>query len=165
MFVRREPLIAPRFGRVRWLSGAGIDNSQGEGKVIMKFSDTNGRRAGVGVGCLLGGVAAAMMSMPTAAAAPDQCDADQLAGTVSSVTGQARQYLGAHPGANQVVTAAYGQPRDQASSNIRGYFTANPQEYYELRAILAPIGDAQRQCNVTLLPADLASAYAEFMAG
>ena len=31
--------------------------------------------------------------------------------------------------------------------------------------ILAPIGDTQRQCNVSLLPADLASAYSEFMAG
>jgi heme-binding protein len=165
IFVRRERPIGEPLGRVRWPSGVGIDNSQREGKVIMKFSNTDGRRAGVGVGCLLGGVAAAMVSMPTAAAAPDQCGADQLAGTVSSVTGQARQYLGTHPGANQVVTAAYGQPRDQASSNIRGYFTANPQEYYELRGILAPIGDAQRQCNVTLLPADLAAAYTEFMAG
>jgi heme-binding protein len=31
--------------------------------------------------------------------------------------------------------------------------------------ILAPIGDAQRQCNVTMLPPELASAYTEFMAG
>lgn len=133
----------------------------------MNFSGMSARRRGVrvGVGCLLGGVAAAMVSMPSAAAAPGRCDADQLAGTVSTVTGQARQYLGVHPGANQVVTAAYGQPRDQAASNIRGYFTANPQEYYELRGILAPIGDAQTRCNVTLLPPDLASAYTEFMAG
>ncbi len=133
----------------------------------MNFSGMSARRRGVrvGVGCLLGGVAAAMVSMPSAAAAPGRCDADQLAGTVSTVTGQARQYLGVHPGANQVVTAAYGRPRDQAASNIRGYFTANPQEYYELRGILAPIGDAQTRCNVTLLPPDLASAYTEFMAG
>ena len=63
------------------------------------------------------------------------------------------------------MTAAAGQPRDQAAANLRGYFTAHLQEYYDLRGILAPIGDAQRQCNVTVLPPDLASAYSEFMLG
>ena len=63
------------------------------------------------------------------------------------------------------MTAAAGQPRDQAAANLRGYFTAHLQEYYDLRGILAPIGDAQRQCKVTVLPSDLASAYNEFMAG
>jgi hemophore-related protein len=73
--------------------------------------------------------------------------------------------LDTHPGANQMVTAAYHQPRSDAAANIRGYLTANPQEYYELRAILAPTGDTQRQCNVRVLPPDLASAYDQFMAG
>ena len=132
--------------------------------MIKRSNGVNTRRAGVGVACLLGGVAAALIAGPTAAAT-EQCSAAALSGTVSSVTGQAQQYLGAHPGANHVVTAAYGQPRDQAASDIRGYFTANPQEYYDLRGILAPIGDVQRQCNVTVLPPELASAYNEFMAG
>ncbi len=35
------------------------------------------------------------------------------------------------------------QPCPQAEADVRGYFTANPQEYYELRGILAPIGDTQ----------------------
>ncbi|HNM85686.1 MAG: heme-binding protein [Mycobacterium sp.] len=131
---------------------------------MKRSNGVNTRRAGVGVACLLGGVAAALIAGPTAAAT-EQCSAAALSGTVSSVTGQAQQYLGAHPGANHVVTAAYGQPRDQAASDIRGYFTANPQEYFELRGILAPIGDVQRQCNVTVLPPELASAYNEFMAG
>ena len=38
---------------------------------------------------------------------------------------------------------------------MRGYFTANPGQYYDLRGILAPIGDVQRQCNVSVLPPDL----------
>ena len=101
---------------------------------------------------------------PTAAAAPD-CNADSVAGTVSSVTGSARSYLAAHPGANQAVTAAMGQPRPAAEASLRGYFTANPHEYYDLRGILAPIGDVQSHCNVTVLPPDLASAYTTFMAG
>ena len=70
-----------------------------------------------------------------------------------------------HPGANQAVGAAFSQPRDQAAGTLRGYFTANPQEYYDLKGILAPIGDTQRQCNVSVLPPELASAYTEFMAG
>ena len=133
--------------------------------MIMNFSGINARRgvAGIAAGCLLGGLAATITA-PAASAAPD-CSAAGVSGTVSSVTGSARDYLAAHPGANQVVTAAYGQPQPQAESNIRGYFTANPQEYYELRGILAPIGDTQRACNVTVLSPELASAYNTFMAG
>jgi hemophore-related protein len=134
--------------------------------MIMKFSGITGRRtvAGACAAGLLGGLATATIAAPTAGAAPD-CSASGLANTVSSVTGSARQYLADHPGANQAVTAAFNQPRPEAAANLRGYFTANPQEYYDLRGILAPIGDAQRQCNVTVLPADLASAYDQFMAG
>jgi hemophore-related protein len=121
---------------------------------------------GLGAACLIGGgLAAATVSAPMASAAPDQCSADAVAATVSSVTGTAQQYLGSHPGANQVVTAAYAQPRPQAEANVRGYFTANPQEYYDLRGILAPLGDKQRQCNVQVLSPELASAYDQFMAG
>ncbi|MBJ7384638.1 MAG: hemophore-related protein, partial [Mycolicibacterium sp.] len=65
----------------------------------------------------------------------------------------------------QAVTAAKSQPRPEAEANLRGYFTANPSEYYELRGILQPIGDTQQRCNVTVLPPELASAYDTFMAG
>ena len=84
---------------------------------------------------------------------------------VGTTLGSARAYLDTHPGANQAVTAAMGQPRPQAEANLRGYFSANPQEYYDLRGILAPIGDVQTQFNVSVLPPDLASAYTTFMAG
>ena len=124
-----------------------------------------GNVVGICAGALLGGFATATIAAPSASAAPEQCDANSLANTVSTTTGSAHTYLDAHPDANQAVTAAMGQPRDQAAANLRGYFTVHPQEYSDLRGILAPIGDAQRQCNVTVLPADLASAYSEFMAG
>ena len=123
------------------------------------------RIAGVAVGCLLGGVTAATIAAPTAAAAPDQCTAGGVSNTVSTTLGSAQAYLDTHPGANQAVGAAFSQPRPQAAATLRDYFTANPQEYYELRGILAPIGDTQRQCNVSVLPPDLAAAYNEFMAG
>jgi heme-binding protein len=122
------------------------------------------RMAGISAGCLLGGMAMGIVGAPSAAAAPD-CSPGGVNATVSATTGSAQQYLAAHPGANEVVTAAYGEPRPQAESNIRNYFTAHPQEYTDLRGILAPIGDSERQCNVSALPPNLESAYHEFMAG
>jgi hemophore-related protein len=122
------------------------------------------RMAGISAGFLLGGLAAGLAGAPSATAAPD-CSPEGVNTTVSSVTGSAQQYLATHPGANQVVTAAYNEPRQEAASNLRGYFTAHPQEYSDLRGILAPIGDTERQCNVTALPSNLESAYHEFMAG
>lgn len=121
------------------------------------------RRFGLGVG-LLGATAATLVAAPSASAAPD-CSPAGVSSTVNSVTGSAQQYLAAHPGANAVVNQAINSPRPQASADVRSYFTAHPQEYLELRGILAPIGDTQRQCQTTALPPGLASAYAEFMAG
>jgi hemophore-related protein len=141
--------------------------SQYEGKSIMKNIGITARRkvAGAVIGSLLGGVAAATIAAPSAVAVPQGCNAADVAGTASSTLGAARGYLNDHPGANQAVTAAFTQPRGQASADLRNYFTANPGEYYDLKGILAPIGDKQRQCNVPVLPADLQSAYDEFMAG
>lgn len=132
----------------------------------MKISSIVARRqvAGIGAGFLLGGMAMGVVGAPSAAAAPD-CSPAGVNATVSSVEGTATQYLAGHPDANQVVTAAYGQPRPQAESNLRTYFTAHRQEYNDLRGILTPIGDTERQCNTTALPPNLESAYQEFMAG
>jgi heme-binding protein len=147
-------------------SGTSTIKSQHLKEQIMKFSSVPARRrlAGVSAGCLLGGLAVGLVGAPSAAAAPD-CSPEGVNATVSSVTGAAQQYLGNHPGANQAVTAAYGQPRPEAAANLRSYFTAHPQEYHDLRGILAPIGDTERQCNVTALSPGLESAYHEFMAG
>jgi hemophore-related protein len=130
---------------------------------MMKFSGKTLRRHTAGCG-LLAGLAATMIAAPTASAAPD-CSAAGVSNTVTSAEGSARQYLDGHPGANAAVTAAFSEPRPQAASDLRNYFTAHPQEYNDLRGILAPIGDTQRQCNTTVLSPDLESAYNEFMAG
>jgi hemophore-related protein len=133
----------------------------------MKFCCITARRkvAGAVVGSLLGGVAAATIAAPSAAAAPQGCNAGEVADTVSSTWSNARQYLNTHPDANQVVMAAFNQPRGQAATDLRNYFTANPGQYYDLKGILAPIGDKQHQCNTTVLSPGLQSAYDEFMAG
>jgi heme-binding protein len=130
---------------------------------MTKFSGKTARRHAAGIG-VFAGLAVTTMAAPTAWAAPD-CSAAGVSNTVSSVTGSANRYLGNHPGANAVVTAAKNEPRPQAETDLRGYFTAHPQEYVELRGILAPIGDTQRQCNTAVLSPDLQSAYDEFMAG
>ncbi len=114
---------------------------------------------------VVGGMAAAVLAAPIASAATDVCTGGGVANTVSSVTGSAQQYLANHPGAGQVISAAMHQSPEQAAADVRGYFTANPQEYYDLRGILAPIGDVQRQCNVSVLPPALEAAYSQFMAG
>lgn len=116
-------------------------------------------------GFAIAGVAAATIAAPMASANPDVCTGGGVADTVSSVTGAAQQYLGTHPGAGQALSAAISQSPDQAEATVRGYFTANPQEYYDLRGILAPIGDVQHQCNVTVLSPALQTAYTRFMAG
>lgn len=132
------------------------------------FTVPTSRRAlaGVGAACLFGGLAVATVAAPTALAQPaQQCTASSVSATVSNVTGAARQYLDANPGANQAVTAAMSQPRPEAEANLRGYFNANPSQYYDLRGILAPLGETQRACNIAVLPGDLQSAYDTFMAG
>ena len=131
----------------------------------MKIIEVNTRRriAGISAGCVLAGAVAATITAPVASAAPD-CSQDAVTNTVNAATGSAWGYLRDHPGANQAVMTAYTQPA-AAESTLRDYFSANPGEYYELRGILAPIGETQRQCNVVALPAPLASAYDKFMAG
>lgn len=133
----------------------------------MNSSGISARRKVVGAlaGSLLGGLAAATIVAPNAAAAPQGCSAADVAGTAGSTLSAARGYLNDHPSANEVVTAAFNAPRGQAETDLRNYFTANPSEYYDLKGILSPIGDKQRQCNVAVLPADLQSAYDTFMAG
>jgi hydroxyethylthiazole kinase-like sugar kinase family protein len=47
--------------------------------MMMKISGSNARMKVAGVGCLLGGLAAAIMSAPSATAAPARCDASGVA--------------------------------------------------------------------------------------
>ena len=124
------------------------------------------RRATVGMfaGCLLGGTALATVAAPIANAAP--CTASGATGTISQVSGAASQFLAAHPGADQALTNAASQSPADARASVRGYFTANPGEYVELKGITAPLVDLQKQCGVSGLGgADLLQAFNEFQAG
>ncbi|EUA68682.1 nitrilotriacetate monooxygenase component A domain protein [Mycobacterium xenopi 4042] len=83
----------------------------------MKSSGKTLRRRVTGA-CLLGSAAATMIVAPTATAAPD-CSPAAVNNTVSSATGTARQYLDAHPDANDAVTSAFSKPRPQAAADLR----------------------------------------------
>jgi hemophore-related protein len=134
--------------------------------MIMKNNGVGARRrlAGTAAGCLIAGFALATAGAPSAVAATD-CSPDAVANTVSATMSSARSYLAAHPEANEIMTPALDQPGPQTAATVRQYFTAHPLQYLQLRGILAPIGETQQQCNVSLLSPEKASAYDQFMAG
>jgi hypothetical protein len=87
-----------------------------------------------------------------------------VADTVSATWGSARQYMNNHPGATRSSTR-------RSTSRVAGgvgrslVLHRQPCEYYDLKGILAPIGDKQRQCNVTVLPPQLLRPTTRSMAG
>lgn len=114
-------------------------------------------------GCVVGGIALAGLAAPVASAAP--CSVSEAAGTISSVSGAASQYLTAHPGADRVLSDARTQPREEARTTVRNYFTANPGEYMDLKNITAPLVDLRNRCGSAGVPGDLVDAFNEFQAG
>jgi hemophore-related protein len=107
-------------------------------------------------GAVAAGLLGAVVAGPPAAAAPAACTASGLATTASGALGAAGQYLGSHPDADNVLTAAASQSPEDARSSVRGYFTAHPNEFLELQNILRPVTDLRNQCDVPLSPGQLA---------
>jgi len=114
-------------------------------------------------GALASAAALAMLAAPAAAAEP--CRADAATATISQVSGAASQYLAAHPGANDALSNALTQPRDQATTTVRNYFMANPGEYFDLRNITAPLQTLRSQCGASFAGSDLIAAFDEFQMG
>jgi hemophore-related protein len=124
----------------------------------MKRSESCARRVGgaITVGAI--GIAlAGTVGSPLASAAP--CSASGLATTASGVLGEAGTYLDAHPGADDVLTAAANQPPDVARANVRGYFTGHPGEFLDLQRIAQPVKDLRNQCGIAISPSQLASLF------
>ncbi|MCK0175089.1 MULTISPECIES: heme-binding protein [Mycobacteriaceae] len=123
----------------------------------MKISTTTARR-GIGsafAGCMLGGIAAATIAVPTAAAQPGACNASDFATTASGVLNAAGGYLNTHPGANDVLTRAATLPAGEAESTVRSYFEAHPNEYLDLRNIAQPLVNQRNQCGYNVSPSQL----------
>ncbi|WP_319445499.1 MULTISPECIES: heme-binding protein [unclassified Mycobacterium] len=124
----------------------------------MKLFETSARRRVFGVAAASALAALALgVAPPSANAAP--CAASGLATTASGVLADAGGYLDAHPGANDVLTAAANQPPDEARSNVRGYFTAHPGEFLDLQRITQPLKDLRSQCGIAISPTQLASLF------
>ncbi|RAV10342.1 hemophore-related protein [Mycolicibacterium sp. GF69] len=113
--------------------------------------------AGAAALIVVGAFGAFPTTLPVANAAP--CTASGLATTASGVLGQAGGYLEAHPGANEVLTAAATQPPEDARAAVRAYFTAHPNEYLDLRGIAAPLTEMRAQCGIAVSPGQLATLF------
>jgi hemophore-related protein len=119
------------------------------------------RIAGAFAACVLIGVAVGTVAPPTADAA-GPCTASGLAQTASGVLGAAGGYLDAHPGANDVLTTAGAQPRDEAKSTVQAYFLGHPGEFLDLKQIAQPLTDLRNQCGVSVTPGQLAALVESF---
>jgi hemophore-related protein len=119
------------------------------------------RIPGAFAACVLIGVAVGTVAPPTAGAA-GPCTASGLAETASGVLGAAGGYLDAHPGANDVLTTAGAQPRDEAKATVQAYFLAHPGEFLDLKQIAQPLTDLRNQCGVSVTPGQLAALVESF---
>jgi heme-binding protein len=128
----------------------------------MKSSASVMRRGVVGavIALVFGGVAATTLALPTAGAAP--CTASGLSSTASGVLADAGTYLAAHPGADEVLTAAGSQPTDEAKANVQSYFMAHPGEFLDLKGIAQPLTNLRAQCGVAVSPGQLAALVESF---
>lgn len=122
----------------------------------MSKAAVRGSVIGVLATCALGGVVAATVAVPSAAAASAPCTASGFATTASAVLGAAGEYLDTHPDANQALTDA-GTQGPRAEASVRNYFTSHPQQFLDLKGIARPLTDQQSQCNVTVSPAQLSA--------
>jgi hemophore-related protein len=139
-----------------WLPG------QSEGKHAMTLINTfiRGGLASTFAAAALGVVVAGTIAVPTAGAAP-ACSASGLSTTASGVLSAAGAYLDAHPGANDVLTAAGTQSPEEARSSVRGYFTGHPGEFLDLQGIARPLSDLKNQCGISVSPSQLALLFEE----
>jgi heme-binding protein len=125
----------------------------------MQISGSTMRRGVVGMlaAGAVGGLTAATVALPTAAAAPP-CDAAGLNTAVSTVASQTAAYLSSHPGANDAITNAGAQGAG-AENAIRVYFVAHPTEWADLQRIAQPLRSLRQQCEVDVAPTDIARLY------
>lgn len=100
------------------------------------------------------------IAVPAASAAP--CTASGLSSTASGVLSSAGTYLAAHPGADDVLTAAGSQPTGEAKANVQNYFLAHPNEFLDLKGIAQPLTDLRSQCGVAVSPGQLAALVEQF---
>ncbi len=121
------------------------------------FSNRMARRVTSGV-IGAGAVVGALLGVaPTAAAAPPNCTAADLAGVASGVSAATSAYLFTHPDVNNFFTGLEGTPRDELRGQIQQYLDANPQVKAELQGIRQPLVDQRNRCGGDDMPGAPAS--------
>ncbi|MCX2930293.1 hemophore-related protein [Mycobacterium sp. CVI_P3] len=120
------------------------------------------RTLGICFGVIAAGLASAVIAAPMASAAPD-CSKPAVDAQVASSQGQLQTYLNTHPDGQKMLMTAALQPRAQAAATLQAYAQANPQEYQEFTALLAPLGTLQKQCGVTVIPPQYQWAFDQFV--
>jgi heme-binding protein len=106
---------------------------------------------GVVTAAAVGGVAAALFGVPSAAASPDPCAASSIARTVGSVGTNTGIYLDAHPDTNQALTTiSQQQGGPQSLVALKTYFDANPQTASDLQAIQQPLTALSAKCKLPI---------------
>jgi hemophore-related protein len=125
----------------------------------MNLFATTLRRGAIGIfgAGAVGVLVAGAGILPAASAAP--CKASGFAVTASGVLSSASGYLDAHPGADDVLTAAANQPAAEAQTSVRGYFLAHPSEFLDLQRIVQPLKDVKNQCGIDISPSQLATLF------
>lgn len=100
------------------------------------------------VGAALSAAAAgAILTAPSALAAPPNCTAGDLAGVSAGVSAATSAYLFTHPDVNAFFTGLEGSPRDELRTQIQQYLDANPQVKAELAGIRQPLVDLKNRCG------------------
>lgn len=100
------------------------------------------------VGAAFGAAAAgAILTAPSALAAPPNCTAADLAGVSAGVAAATSAYLFTHPDVNAFFTGLEGAPRDELRTQIQQYLDGNPQVKAELAGIRQPLVDLKNRCG------------------
>jgi heme-binding protein len=128
------------------------------------ISETTVRRGlyGMFAGSLIGAAATAMIVLPSAKAAPDECNASGVATTQSSVSLSMSTYLQTHPQANQALTDIAKQPPTMAQASYKTYFADNPSVTTDLKGIQQPVTDLSSQCGIQSTSGQLTDALKTF---
>lgn len=104
--------------------------------------------------CAAGGVAVAVLAMPStpsAAAAPDHCAASEVAKTVGAVATNTGKYLDSHPETNQeLTTLSQQQAGPQSLGALKNYFDANPAVAKDMQQLQQPLVSLSGRCNLPI---------------
>jgi hemophore len=97
----------------------------------------------------VGGVAVAVLAVPSATAATDPCAASELARTIGSVATSMGTYLDAHPETNQALTTiSQQQAGPQSLGSVKTYFDANPQVAKDMQQLQQPLVNLSARCKL-----------------